>query len=411
MHITLVTHHYAPEVGAPQRRWGALVPRFLEAGHTVTVLAPSPHYPAGRAEDLPAELRPGATSEGAHGETVHRLRFRPHGRGLVSRTADQMVTASHAVSRGVVELGLRRNRPDVVVATVPGMPSIGAGVALGRALRAPLVVEMRDAWPDLIEPSAMLGTLRRRRGWRGVVTTGAHRAMTRLQRDAAAIVTTTEAFADVLRERRMPDVHVIRNGAYLDEVPHLAHRAGDGDPLRVLYLGTVGRSQGLATAVRASAILQRRGRPIQLRIVGPGSDYEHLRSLAWMLGAPVEFLGAVPREEVFGHYAWADSLLVSLRAWGPFEWTVPSKLYELLATGRHVTGALSGEAAEIVRSTGGGDVVQPEDPEALADLWARLDADRSALEVDPRGRAWAFEHADYDVLADRYLAILRTVAG
>lgn len=411
MHIALVTHHYSPEVGAPQRRWGALVPRFIEAGHRVSVLAPSPHYPSGRRDDHSPELDPGATSRGEHGEAVHRLRFREHTGSLTSRTADQMVTASHAVLRGAVELGMRRDRPDVVIATVPGMPSIGAGVALSRGLRVPLVVEMRDAWPDLIEPSAVLASRRGRRGWKGVVTSGAHRAMTNLQREAVAIVTTTDAFATVLRARRMPDVHVIRNGAYLDEIPHLQARRGSDGPLRILYLGTVGRSQGLATAVRASAILKRRGTPVQLRIVGPGAEYEQLRSLAWMIGAPVDFAGAVPREEIFDHYAWADSLLVSLRAWEPFEWTVPSKLYELLATGRHISGALAGEAAGIIRETGAGDVVPPENPEALADLWSRIDADRSALEVDARGRQWAIQNADYDTLAGRYLEILGTIGS
>jgi len=411
MHIALVTHHYSPEVGAPQRRWGALVPRFIEAGHRVSVIAPSPHYPSGLCGDLSPELRPGATSRGDHGEVVYRLRFREHTGALASRTADQMVTASHAVFRGTVELGLRRDRPDVVIATVPGMPSIGAGVALSRTLRVPLVVEMRDAWPDLIEPSAVLGSMSGRRGWKGVVTTGAHRAMTHLQREAIAIVTTTDAFAEVLRARRMPNVHVIRNGAYLDEIPLLQTRSSADGPLRILYLGTVGRSQGLATAVRASAILKRRGTPVQLRIVGPGAEYDQLRTLAWMIGAPVEFIGAVPREEVFGHYAWADSLLVSLRAWQPFEWTVPSKLYELLATSRHISGVLAGEAAQIIRETGAGHVVPPENAEALADMWAQLDSDRAALEIDARGRQWAIENADYNRLADRYLEILGTIGS
>lgn len=52
---------------------------------------------------------------------------------------------------------------------------------------------------------------------------------------------------------------------------------------------------------------------------------------------------------------------VQLRDWEPFAWTVPSKLYEALATGKHVTAILAGEAADIVRSTGAGDVVAPGD--------------------------------------------------
>lgn len=406
MHILLVTHHYAPEVGAPQRRWGALVPRFVAAGHRVTVLTPPPHYPSGTCADPDPGVAPGAVGPGEHGETVIRVRFRAHGPGLLSRSTDQAVAAVDSVMSGTRRLRRRGNRPDVVVATVPGIPSIGAGLALRSTLRAPLVVEMRDAWPDLIEPSGMMGPDGRRRGWKPTIRRAVHRTMTRIQRTATAVVTTTDGFAEVLRSRGIRRVEVIRNGAYLEEVPHLGRREGAG-PLRVLYLGTVGRAQGLDAAVRAVGRLRHEGVGIELRIVGPGADYDRLLHVAWTHGAPVEMHGAVPRAEVFDHYRWADSLLVPLRSWEPLRWTVPSKLYEAMATGRHVTAAVDGEAADLVRETGAGHVVAPEDPAALAELWTRLAGERDLLRVDDRGTRWARAHSDYDTLADRYLALLR----
>lgn len=408
MHILLVTHHYAPEVGAPQRRWGALVPRFLADGHEVTVLTPPPHYPAGRCAELLPEHRPGATSVGEHGETVLRVRFREHGPGLGSRSLDQLIAALDSVRRGTRSLSRSASRPDIVLATVPGIPSIGAGVALRHLLRAPLVVEMRDAWPDLIEPSGMLGA-RGKADLKDAARRQVHRAMTVLQKDAAAVVTTTEAFGDVLRHRGMRRVELIRNGVYLDEAEHLGRRERGAEPLRVVYVGTVGRAQGLDTAVRAAALLHERGRPVDLRIVGPGAEYANLLHLAWVTGAPVDLRGPVPRSEVFDHYRWGDTLLTSLRSWRPLSWTVPSKLYEFMATGRHVTAAMEGEAARLVRLTGAGDVVPPEDPKALAALWQRLAEDPEALSVSTAARAWAVEHSDYDHLAGRYLDLLAEV--
>lgn len=405
MHIVLVTHHYLPEVGAPQRRWRNLSARFVAAGHRVTVLAPPPHYPSGRAEDLAPDERVHATGTGPGGETIHRVRFSEHGSDLRSRTRDQARAAAHSVV-----LGLRRlrghDRPDVVVATAPGIPSLGAGWALSRAFRVPLVVEMRDAWPDLIAPSGMWGHVRRR-GWKGWATRTVHRVVTHLQRHSDAVVTTTASFADVLHDRRMPRVEVIRNGAPLDEALRAA--PPDAPELHVLYLGTIGRSQGLVTAVRAAADLRRRGVPVTLRFVGSGHEEALLRAEARALDAPVEFLGRVPRSEVGTHYDWADTVLVSLRAWDPFEWTVPSKLYEAMVAGRHVSASLFGEAAYVVREARAGDVVPPEDPEALADLWQGLAADRSRLAVGGTGRAWVTEHANFDNLARHYLTLIEGV--
>jgi glycosyltransferase involved in cell wall biosynthesis len=414
VHIVLVTHHYAPEVGAPQRRWRHLSARFVAAGHRVTVLAPPPHYPSGRAEGLAPHERTHATGTGPGGETIHRVRFREHGSDLRSRTLDQAHAAVDSIAVGLRRLR-GRDRPDVVIATAPGIPSLGAGWALARAFRVPLVVEMRDAWPDLIAPSGMWGHVRRR-GWKGWATRTAHRVVTNLQRHSDAVVTTTASFADVLRDRRMPRVEVIRNGAPLDEA--LRGEPPESPELRVLYLGTMGRSQGLATAVRAAAELRRRGVPVRVRFVGSGHEEALLRAEARALDAPVEFLGRVPRTEVGAHYDWADTVLVSLRAWDPFEWTVPSKLfewtvpsklYEAMVAGRHVSASLFGEAAYVVREADAGDVVPPEDPGALADLWEALAADRTRLDVGGSGRAWVTEHANFDNLAVHYLGLIREV--
>ncbi|WP_448059153.1 glycosyltransferase family 4 protein [Cellulomonas hominis] len=409
MHVLLVTHHYLPEVGAPQRRWRNLNRRFIEAGNRVTVLAPSPHYPSGRSGDLSPDLRPGAVSTGPSGETIYRVRFREHGTDLRSRSRDQLVAAHSSVDTGLRRLRRRGERPDVIIATAPGIPSIGAGFGLSRLLHAPLVVEMRDAWPDLITPSGIWGTPSRR-GWRGTATRTAHELVTVGQRRADAVVTTTAAFAEVLRRRGMPRIDVIRNGFAADELPLMAPPPARRDELRVLYLGTTGRSQGLRTAVRAAAIAAGRGVPVRLRVVGSGHEGAYLRAEARRLQAPVDFLDRVPRAEVADHYAWADSVLVSLRAWDPFEWTVPSKLYEAMAVGRHVSGSIAGETAIIIREAGAGHVAAPESAEDLAYLWGRLAADRSLLQVGDSGRRWVLEHANFDRLAEHYLQVLGEVA-
>lgn len=410
MHVLLVTHHYAPETGAPQRRWSGFVERFVAAGHRVTVLAPPPHYPAGRTSMLADDHRTGAVAEGEHGETVVRVRYRSHDHRLLTRSVDQAVAAADSVQRAVRRFAGRRDRPDVVVATAPGLPSIPAGMGVARALGRPVVVEMRDAWPDLIGSAGLVGP-GRGASPRALATTAAHRATTLLQRRADAVVTTTVAFADVLRDRGARHVEVIRNSTPLplDRAPDLPARPAGS--LRVLYLGTLGRSQGLTSAVIAADVVRERGVDVTLHLVGSGADASALYETARRLDAPVQLLGRVPHHEVAAHYAWTDTALVSLRGWAPFEWTVPSKLYEALASGRHVSASISGEAAQIVAESGAGDVVPPEDPAALADLWTGLARDRSRLAVAGRGHRWIADNADPDRLAAVYLELLAGVTS
>lgn len=402
MHILLLTHYFEPENGAPQRRWRALIERFVDAGHVVDVVAPPPHYPTGNvAPGLPAELRAGSHAKGEHGGTVHRVAFLPHNASIVSRTLDH-VWVARATVLAVTQLVRRREvRPDVVIATAPGLPTLFAGRVLAKRLRIPLIAEMRDAWPDLVSHTPGLGRGPAARAKRRV-----HEFVTGLQRDAALVVTTTESFAEVLRDRGIGAVEVIRNGTSLERYASIPPTEHDHEALRVLYMGTVGRSQGLDNVIRASVIARERGVDVRTRIVGYGADFKRLQALNLELGSPVQLLGRVAPQQVRDHYRWADTTVVSLRDWEPFRWTVPSKLYELMATGKHITAVVDGEAAGIVRQTASGDVVAPGDPGAIADLWERLSADRSLLDSRPGGRAWIAEHADDDVIAERYRSVL-----
>jgi len=206
---------------------------------------------------------------------------------------------------------------------------------------------------------------------------------------------------------------VIRNGTDLERYARIPPRRDDHRELRALYMGNLGRSQGLDHVVRVAARLRDAGVDVRVRLVGHGAERARLEALNRRLGSPVDIRGQVPAGEVAEHYAWADTTIVSLRPWAPFEWTVPSKLYELLASGRHVTGILGGEAAEILAECGAGHVVPPGDEDDLAALWALLAASPAELDRGERGggREWVERHADYDALAERYLALLAETAA
>lgn len=394
MRILLLTHFYPPEIGAPQRRWSALVSRWLADGHRVTVVTAQPHYPSGRR--VPATTGPSfRSSAGPFGETVVRVPFVAGDPTSRRKLMDQALVAALSIPAAVVR------DADVVVATVPGLPTLVAGLLVARARRRPLVLELRDAWPDLMTESGMAS---------GRAGRAMERGVTEMQRRCDAIVTVSEDFARVLERRGLgKDGHVavIPNGVDPDHVPLLAPPASVG-PLRVLYLGTHGVSQGLESAVRAAAALGPAA--VEITFIGDGAERPRLRELARSIGAPVTFHDPVSGAGLWNAYRDADTCLVSLRDWSAFRYTIPSKLYEVFATGRHVTASVAGEAARLVHDADAGTVVPPDDPDALAESWRVLERDRTELTRPRASRAWVCGHASYDHLADAYLEVLtRTV--
>ncbi|MBG6181393.1 glycosyltransferase involved in cell wall biosynthesis [Arthrobacter sp. CAN_A1] len=229
-----------------------------------------------------------------------------------------------------------------------------------------------------------------------------------IQDRAELVVTVTHGFARTLRDRGLTNVATVTNGVDLHTLDKLQPRPLKSDRLEVLYLGNHGESQRLDVPIKAAALV---GKQMRLTMVGNGVQREGLMRLSQELNAPVEFHQPVHGPEVMGFYDRTDSCIVSLRDdWKSFETTIPSKTYEVLSLGRHITGIVLGEARKILEDAESGHVVASS-PEDLAEIWKSLQADRSLLQVNGAGRAWVENNADVETLAQSYIDLLAEVAG
>jgi glycosyltransferase involved in cell wall biosynthesis len=106
-------------------------------------------------------------------------------------------------------------------------------------------------------------------------------------------------------------------------------------------------------------------------------------------------------------YAAADVGLVPLRGLPVFETVVPSKLFEVWAMARPVVLAARGESERLVRRSGAGVTVPPEDPAALATAVRRLMGDPALRAgMGQAGRALVEAEFDRARIAEQYAAIL-----
>lgn len=366
--LLLVTHSYTPESTAPQRRWKKFLAGLASAGWDVEVLTP------------PADLRYiDATQDGEPHLRIRRtpdVGFLPDSRG--GRLAKAVVHAVTSVPLSVF------SDADIVVATVPALPNLVAGRVIAWMKRVPFVVEMRDAWPDLIFESETGGK---------VFGTLVAETITRIQRSSDQLIAVTRGFAETLEQRNMPPVEVIFNSRQTDNIQLLPARDRIAGELNVLYLGNHGESQQLELLIEAASIARAQNPDIRIRFVGDGTQKPALQDLNDSLGCPVEMLEPSFGHETLEHYRWADTCMVSLRSdWASFAHTVPSKTYELLSYGKHITGLISGEAADILRQAGNHEVVR-DDAQTLAATWLRLARDLYSTPTQEAGPAWVAEHA------------------
>ncbi len=404
MKILIISQQWEPEEGTPQRRWAQITDGLVQGGNEVVVIAAPPHYPGGKLTTDDPRYAPGAVADGEHGEMVWRTKFAEHDRSLISRVKDQGIVALSSLWMGL-RLVLAE-KPDVIVTTAPPVPSAIVTAVVAKATRRPYVVDLRDVWPELLRYMNDWGAKAEANPqsyWKAVafdalIKTGGG-VLNWALRGADAVVTTTPSFAEALRDAGYQRVLNLRNMASVRDhaVPSLAdtayldgHDRQDGT-LRILYAGTTGRAQGLDSALEALRLTVEAGVDATMRVAGSGATLRRLELHARRDQLPVQFLGRISFEEVAEEYEWCDTALIHLRGWEPLSYTVPSKLYEALSIGRHVSVAANGEAARIVSETRAGDAVPAMDPQALADLWVELAHDRERLEVRDRGRHWLLQ--------------------
>jgi glycosyltransferase involved in cell wall biosynthesis len=402
MRILYVSHYFPPEMGAPAGRVAGLARQWASSGHEVHVLTGFPHHPTGIIpQEYRRAFRRGYARENFHGVSVHRTWIFPAAnKGKVRRSANYLSFMLSAALCGA----LRVPRPDVVIATSPQLLCAAAGRLLARRFAAPLVMEVRDLWPESLVAVGVSRT-------RSLLVASLERLARNLYRRAARVVTITEAQrAAIIACGIQPErVSVVPNGV---DALFLEEREAPRNNGRFIttYIGTLGMAHKVETLLEAARLL--RHQPgFLFRIVGEGAERGRLETAARDLRLDnVEFAGQRPREEVPRWIAESDVCAVLLRRTPVFLTVVPSKMIEVMAVGRPIVLGVEGEARSLLERAGAGIAVPPEDAPALADALQRLRQDAPLREqLGASGRSFVQQEFRREALAARYLGILEQV--
>ena len=405
MRILFLSDNFPPEGNAPATRLYEHAIRWVRAGHDVTVVTCAPNFPEGK---LFAGYRNAWRQvEMLDGIRVVRVKtYITANEGFLKRTLDYVSFMLMATAMSVFE-----RRPDVVVATSPQFFCALAGWMTSVLKWRPFVFELRDLWPASI---MAVGAMRKN---------SAIRLLEKLElflyRRADAIVSVTESFRDDLVSRGVPreKIHVVINGVDLDRYeprprdPELAREFGLEGKFVAGYMGTHGMAHALPKVLEAAERLLPRD-DIAFFFAGSGAERARVEQIvAERRLSNVRLIPRQPKERMPALWSLCDLSLIPLRDTPVFATVIPSKIFESMGMGVPVLMSLpEGEATRIVRETGAGVCVRPEDPAAMAEAIVGLADDPARvaeLRVVARRAAPQFSR---DHLADRMAAILESVA-
>jgi len=407
MRILFFTHYFPPEGNAPASRTYENCKRWVKYGHDVEVITCVPNVPNGVVYDgyknrlVQKEIIDGI-------KTKRVWTFIAANKGTFKRIINYL---SYMLSATLV--GMFIKKPDIIIATSPQLFCGWTGIVVGKIRRCPVILEIRDIWPDGITVH-------------GVLTNKYSNAflefMARKMYNAAThIVTVGKGYKHILVKDKgiiNENISVFTNGADLDvyfpvqKNKDLKLKYAIDDQFICSYIGTIGMSHGLDIVIRAAKLLKKEQRQdIVFLFIGDGAMREDLKSQAVREKLDnIVFVGQQKKELIPQFYSISDTCLVHLKKADLYKSTLPSKIFEIFAMEKPLILGVEGNAAEIVKKAEGGICIQPENEIQLVEAIKKLANNHNLVDLYGRsGRNYVIEHFDRKKLAKDYLDLIEKV--
>lgn len=406
MRILIYSYNYFPEPIGIAPLVTELAEGLVKRGHQVRVVTGMPNYPQRRIyEGYRGKLY---LTELTNGVAVQRsyVWVRPKPTLL-----DRALLELSFVMTSFVH-ALRGQRPDVIFITVPPLPVVVPAALLGWIHRTPIVLNLQDILPDAAVHVGLIKNPKLIRLFE-LLETFAYRTATQTSVIA-------EDFVEHLLCKGVP-AHKIKQIPNWVDVNFIRPLPKENNNFRAthqlngkfvaIYSGNIALTQGLETVIEAASRLSHIP-DIAIVIVGEESALQRLWRCCENCGVKnVILLPLQPREQLPEMFAAADVGLV-VQKHNVISFNMPSKIQVLLASGRALVASVpaDGTAAKVVEQSGGGIVVPPEDPDALAAAILELyHQPEQVKRLGEKSRQYALNHYTLEQALDQYEKLFAAV--
>ncbi len=396
MKLQLWSYNYDPEPTGIAPVSTTLARDLAGRGWEVEVVAAHPHYPEPR---WGKRLRP--YRERRDGIRVTRLPL-----WIGRETAAQRMRQEASFASVLLAASPLLGRPDALLAVSPSFPALLPAIVNSKLRRVPLMLWLHDLLPEGASSAGLVDE-------GGAVMRASRRLERAAYRAAEKVVVLSAPWIDNLRAKGVPDekLDLVYDPATRGVPATPPPREGATEP-RVLVMGNIGFTQGLAPLVRAfEASGEMAERRVRLVITGNGVAADEVR--AEIKSDRVEMAGVVDDERLERELRSAALALVS-QSYEGTEFNLPSKLMNYMAYGLPIVAAVNpaSEAARLVNESGSGWIADSSEPASFPKVVAAaLDDQAGQRERAAAAHRYAQEHFSVDAFGGSFDRLLREMVG
>lgn len=317
----------------------------------------------------------------------------------IKRFADQNLLAKKILR----EMRASADKPDIIVCAVPPVELAAAAVKYGAENNVPVLLDLRDMWPDIFvdhAPALLRGIAR-------LVLSPLFRQAETTFSGASALIGITEEFVDwgILKTGRGRTPWDASFSFAYNTIPPTESsiaqandfwdkqgvKSGNG-VFRICFFGTLGRQFDIPTAIKASNILREKGIRAQFVFCGDGDKINDFKRLAE--GNPdVLFPGWVDAAAIYALMRRSSAGLAPLPDRYDYLATINNKSVEYLSAGLPIISCpAKGTLFKFLSENECGRSFEYGDAEGLADTVAHLIKAPEKIRQMSVNAAKAFEH-------------------
>lgn len=405
MKILFLTDNFYPETNAPAKRTFEHCKEWNKQGHSITIITGVPNFPKGK-------VFHGYKNKIYQSENINNLKvkrvwtFISTNEGFFLRILDYI---SFMISS--LFCGFFINRHDIIIATSPQFFTLISGYLISIIKRTPLVLEIRDLWPESIVSVGAMSD-------KSMVIKVLKKISLFLYKKSDLIICVTKSFKKDLISRGVnhKKIKVVENGFDLTKnlKPSLSIKEVEKkfkisqNKFYVSFIGTIGMAHGLEIVLNAAFKVNDN---VEFLIIGEGAKKTFLiNEVKKRKIKNIKFIDNLNWQEIVNINQLINIHLVHLKKDDEFKKVIPSKIFESMALKKPIIMGVDGESREIVNNAGCAFNIEPENFNELVNIINTARTDHTSLEsMGENGYNFLKKNFSRKILSNKMMKYLKCV--